>query len=152
VPFCHLTFSAARPVLRRYERTKVPEGTLGAAFRERRWSRGLEQWQAAEQIGISVATYRNWEVNRSEPDLRHIPAAIRFLGFDWRLSDASLGARIGLARTAAGLSIKQLAARLGADPSTVSGWETGLHTPSKRFAGKLAALLSRLRNPILTTS
>jgi len=59
VPFCHLAFSAPRPAIRRYERIRVPEGTLGAAFRERRWSRGLEQWEAAEEIGVSVATYRN---------------------------------------------------------------------------------------------
>lgn len=32
VPFCHLSFSASRPVERRYERVKVPAGTLGANF------------------------------------------------------------------------------------------------------------------------
>ena len=53
---------------------------LGAAFRVRRWSRGLEQREAAAEIGVSIATYRGWETNRYEPDLRHVPAAIRFLG------------------------------------------------------------------------
>jgi transcriptional regulator with XRE-family HTH domain len=142
VPFCHLAFSAPRPALRRYERTKVPAGTLGAAFRERRWSRGLEQWEAAEEIGVSVATYRAWETNRMKPDLRNIPAAIRFVGLDWRPQHASLGGRIRRMRTAAGLSVAQLATLLGVDPSTVLGWEAGLHEPSARSAAKLEKWLS----------
>jgi hypothetical protein len=56
VPFCQLTFLSVRPPLRHYERVKVPEGTLGAAFRTRRWGRGLEQREAAKEIGMSVAT------------------------------------------------------------------------------------------------
>jgi transcriptional regulator with XRE-family HTH domain len=93
VPFCHLTFSAPRPAGRRYERAKVPAGTLGAAFRERRWSRGLQQREAAEEIGVSVATYRGWEVNRSVPTVKHLPDAIAFLGFDWRDSSDSFDVR-----------------------------------------------------------
>lgn len=102
--------------IRRYERAKVPTGTLGAAFRERRWSRGLEQWEAAEEIGVSTATYRNWGVNRSVPALKHIPAAIQFLGFDWRETGESLGARIRHFRTTGGLSIRDFAAALELDP------------------------------------
>lgn len=60
VPFCHLTFLVDRPVLRRYERTKVPDDTLGVAFRNKRWVRGLEQREAAAEIGTTLATYRNW--------------------------------------------------------------------------------------------
>ena len=142
MPFCHLTFLAARPVARRYERTKVPEGTLGSAFRARRWSRGLDQEKAAAEIGISVKTYCGWETNRRKPDLRHIPAGIRFLGFDWRPPGLSLGARIRRARTAAGLSITRLAALIEADPSTVSEWENDLRTPSGRSTEKLERWLS----------
>ena len=144
MPFCHLTFSTVRPILRRYERTKVPEGTLGAAFRAQRWSRFLDQKQAAEEIGVTVATYCNWEVNRAEPDLRNIPAAIWFLGFDWRPKGVTLGERIRRARTAAALSIRQLAALLGVDSSTLRQCERGLHKPSRRLAAKLDAWLAHL--------
>jgi DNA-binding transcriptional regulator YiaG len=130
VPFCHLRFSASRPVERRYERAKVPAGTLGAAFRERRWSRCLEQWQAAKEIGVSTATYRNWEVNRSVPTVKHLPGAITFLGYDWRLSDGTFGDRVRNARTGRGLSIRQLAAALGVDPSTLARWEANDGMPS----------------------
>jgi transcriptional regulator with XRE-family HTH domain len=151
VPFCHLTFLTARPVLRPYERTKVPAGTLGATFRECRWSRGLDQMDAAAEVGVSVAAYCGWENNLQQPDLRNIPAANRFLGFDWRLPSTTLGDRIRRARTAAGLSITQLAALLEANPSTICGWETGQHEPSKRCAVKLEKWLSR-RARSLTTS
>jgi transcriptional regulator with XRE-family HTH domain len=137
VPFCHLTLLVVRPPLRRHERIKVPEGTLGAAFRARRWSRGLEQWEAALEIGVSVNTYCAWETNRRQPDLRYIPPAIRFLGSDWREPGQSLGERIRHKRTAAGLSIRQLAALLGADATTVKSWEAGLHAPSARSAARI---------------
>jgi len=137
VPFCHLTFSAPRPALRRYERTKVPAGTLGAAFRERRWSRRLEQWQTAAEIGVSVATYRGWEVNRAAPTVKHLPGAIAFLGYDWRDADESFGNRLRHGRTAAGMSIKELAAVLRVDPSTIQKWETSLHIPSTRYRARL---------------
>lgn len=121
----------------------MPEGTLGAAFRARRWSRGLDQKDAAKEIGVCTATYCCWENNLTEPDLRNIPRAIRFLGFDFRPSGASLGDRIRNARTAAGLSITELADRLGSDASAVREWESGLHAPSKRSAAKLEDWLAR---------
>jgi DNA-binding transcriptional regulator YiaG len=134
VPFCHLSFSATRPAIRRYERVKVPAGTLGAAFRERRWSRHLEQWQAAHEIGVSVDTYRAWETNRRRPELRHLPAAICFLGFDWRKAASSLSEQIRRARTAAGMSIRELAAIFRVDPATLRAWEVGVHAPTAHAA------------------
>jgi DNA-binding XRE family transcriptional regulator len=125
VPFCHLRFSASRPAERRYERAKVPAGTLGAAFRERRWSRGLEQWQAAKEIGVSTATYRNWEVNRAAPTVKHLPGAIAFLGYDWRGSGETFGARVRIVRTERGLSIRAAAAEIGIDPTTLRRCEIG---------------------------
>jgi transcriptional regulator with XRE-family HTH domain len=151
VPFCHLSFSASRPVERRYERAKIPTGTLGAAFRERRWSRGLEQRDAAKEIGVSVATYCGWETNRRVPDVRNIPAAIRFLGHYWRPSGTGLGERIRRTRTAIGLSITELANLLHMDGSAVRGWEAGLHSPSKRSAEKIHAWLARTASLELTT-
>ena len=90
--------------------------------------------------------------DRREPDLRNIPAAIRFLGFDWRRQGASLGERIRQARTAVGLSITQLAELLEVNPSAVEGWEHGLHMPSRRSAAKLAEWLSPTAGPDLTIS
>lgn len=143
VPFCHLAFLVDRPVVPRYERAKVAEGTLGAAFRDRRWSLRLEQRETAAQLGVTVATYRNWEMNRSEPDLRHIPAAIRFLGFDWRKFGDRIGDQVWQARTAAGLSIKDLSRILDSDESAICKWEAGLSLPSRRSLSKIRWWLSR---------
>jgi transcriptional regulator with XRE-family HTH domain len=137
-----------RPVERRYERKRVGKGTLGAAFRERRWSRGLEQRQAAEEIGVALATYRNWEVNRKVPDLRLIPRAIRFLGYDWRQVPDDFGGKIWHARTAEGLCLPELAAKLGISPDTLLAWEANEHRPSptllKRVEGWLASGRSKV--------
>lgn len=143
MPFCHLAFSARRPAIRRYERAKVPAGTLGAAFRERRWSRGLEQWEAADEIGVSVATYRNWEVNRSVPTVKHLPGAIAFLGFDWRVATDDFGGRVRAARTRCGFSIRQLAATLGIDPSTLARWESNEGLPSAALRAVIDDWLAR---------
>jgi transcriptional regulator with XRE-family HTH domain len=143
VPFCQLAFSASRPVERRYERAKIPAGTLGATFRERRWSGALEQWQAAKEIGVSVATYRNWEVNRSVPTVKHLPAAIAFLGYDWRAPNGTFGDRVRTARTGCGFSIRQLAAALGVDPSTLARWEANDGMPSAALRPVILAWLTR---------
>jgi transcriptional regulator with XRE-family HTH domain len=38
--------------------------------------------ESAQQIGISVETFANWEYSRSIPDICHLPKIIEFLGFD----------------------------------------------------------------------
>jgi transcriptional regulator with XRE-family HTH domain len=126
-----------RPPFGYHEWAVITPGTLGAAFRAKRWERRLDQQQAAQEIGVSVKTYWGWETNRREPDLRNIPAAIRFLGSDWRPDAGSLGDRIRQTRTALGLSIEKLATFLGTNPSAISKWEGGRATPSKRSAAKL---------------
>jgi DNA-binding transcriptional regulator YiaG len=97
----------------------------------------MEQREMAAEIGVSAATYGGWETNRRRPNLRHVPAVIRFLGFDWREPDPSLGDRIRHARTAVGLSIRELAETLTTDPATVRGWEVGLHTPSPKSLARI---------------
>jgi DNA-binding transcriptional regulator YiaG len=132
VPFCHLTFSAVRPVLRRFERVKVPDGTLGAALRERRWGRALEQNEAAGEIGTTLATYRNWEVNRSVPTLKYVPGVIAFLGYDWRPEPRTFGDELRRTRTALGVSIRQLARELRLDTDTIEDSECERSMPSQR--------------------
>jgi hypothetical protein len=64
--FCHLAFSASRLRIRPYERAHIQAATLGAAFRERRWSRNLDQRATAAEIGVTLATYRKLGVERHE--------------------------------------------------------------------------------------
>jgi transcriptional regulator with XRE-family HTH domain len=132
VPFCHLTFSAVRPPLLGNERVKVPEGTLGGAFRAQRRTLGLEQREVAEKLGVSSSTYRSWEVNRSKPALRYVPNAIAFLGYDWRATSNSPAELLRLKRTRRGWSLRNLARRAGVDWTTIRAWERNEHRPTRR--------------------
>lgn len=112
-------------------------GTLGAAFRARRAELGMEQREAAARIGVSVASYRGWEVNRREPTVSSLPGAIGFLGRDWRPIAATFGAELQRARTAAGLSLKGLARELRLDWTTLRRWEAGSSEPSTMLRGRV---------------
>jgi transcriptional regulator with XRE-family HTH domain len=142
VPFCHLAFSAERPPERRYERSKVPADTLGATFRERRWSRGFEQREAAAEIGVPVATYRRWEVNQAVPTLKYLPSAIAFLGYDWRPAPRSFGESLRIRRTRLGWSLRELARRAGVDWSTIRAWECGEQRPTRRLLAAVEGALA----------
>ena len=72
-------FSILRPPDRRYERIRVPEATLGAALRVKRWKESLEQLEVARRLGVSKDTYRNWEMNRRSPSPRSQAAVKRWL-------------------------------------------------------------------------
>lgn len=143
VPFCHLTFSADRPRYQHFERRDVASGTLGAQLRARRHVLRLEQQETAGQLGVSTATYRNWEMNRRAPDLRHTPAAITFLGYDWRETKGTLGEQIRAARIGKGLSLIELATILNIDPSTLRRWEMSVGAPSAALRPVIQEWLDR---------
>jgi DNA-binding XRE family transcriptional regulator len=97
----------------------------------------LEQWQAAKEIGVSTATYRNWEVNRSVPAVKHLPTAIAFLDYDWRGSGETFGDRVRTVRTERGLSIRAAAAELGIDPTTLRRCEVGTGALSRSMLARI---------------
>lgn len=108
---------------------------------------GFEQREAASEIGVGVGTYRNWEVNRSVPTLRHLPRAIAFLGYDWRPTPKTLAESLRLKRTRLGWSLRELPGRAGLDWTTIRAWERGQRRPTRRALGTvedaLATALSR---------
>ena len=57
--------------------------------------------------------------------VRFFPAVIRFLGYDPSPPSVSLAERIQAARWREGISQRELARKLGLDPSTVQAWEAG---------------------------
>jgi transcriptional regulator with XRE-family HTH domain len=77
----------------------------------------------AEAIGCHLSSLLNWEKGRAVPELRFLPAILRFLGYDPRPAADTFGGRIRAAREGAGLSERELARRLGLDPGTVAAWE-----------------------------
>lgn len=55
--------------------------------------------------------------------------------------EATLGDRLTAAREAAGLSVEELAARLGVRLDTLSGWEADQAEPRAVFLGRLSGML-----------
>jgi DNA-binding transcriptional regulator YiaG len=93
---------------------------------------------------VSVATLGHWELGRTAPATRFLPAIFRFLGCDPRpLGENTFPERLRVARTARGLSQEALARRLGIDPTTVWRWEAGRGCPGARLSKLLLNALTR---------
>jgi len=126
-----------RPPLAAYPREL---NTLGDHLRKRRLDLGLLQRHVAEKLGANKQTICNWENNQTSPQLRFLPRIIQFIGYvphDTR--PRTLGKQIVHHRHILGLSQKQLARRLGVDPSTLSRWERNEGRPSKKLLERLDA-------------
>lgn len=102
---------------------------------------GIRQADVAAAVGVTVATIQAWENGHTDPDLRRIPAIIRFLGRNPRPLPATLAGQIRHLRQARGLSTRDLARRLGTDPATVEQWERGECRPGPRLFGSLVQIL-----------
>jgi len=74
---------------------------------------------------VNQRTYENWEKGKYGPELRFFPAIIGFLGYDPSPLPVSLAERIEATRRREGISQRELARKLGLDPTTVWAWETG---------------------------
>jgi DNA-binding transcriptional regulator YiaG len=87
--------------------------------------RRLLQKEVARQLGVSVTTINNWEMNHTSTIPSYVPRVLAFLGYDPREQDKDLGKRIGLVRERQGLSQGSLARKLCLNVSTVRAWEHG---------------------------
>ena len=96
---------------------------MGEHLKRARLDRGLQQRDAAKEIGCDPGTLLNWEKGRVAPDVHFWPAILAYLGYDPRPAPAGFGGRLRAAREAEGLSHRELARRLGLDPGTVTAWE-----------------------------
>jgi transcriptional regulator with XRE-family HTH domain len=106
-------------------RIPIEPKTIGDHIRKRRLELKLLQKNVAKHLGVCQPCAYNWESNTSQPDIAYMPAVIRFLGYNPLPSVEGLGAQLVQRRTALGLTQKELARRLGVDPSTLARWERG---------------------------
>ena len=90
------------------------------------------QKDVAERIGVDTTSVFNWEANAAAPEIRYMPAIIRFLGYNPLPTASDWGERLVRHRTAMGLSQKEAALDLGVDPSTLAKWERGERGPADR--------------------
>ena len=101
-------------------RNRVPEKleTLADHLLRRRLTLKLLQRQVAKQIGVDKTSSHNWETNRTKPDLKFMPAIIRFLGYNPLPPPDGWAERLVQGRKLLGLSQKEAARQIGVDPGT----------------------------------
>jgi transcriptional regulator with XRE-family HTH domain len=117
--------------------------TLGDHLRKRRLDLALTQKDVADRLDADESSVWNWEKSRSSPALRFMPRIIAFLGYQPDdTKPEGLGQKTVAFRRLRGLTQKELARRLGVDPSTVASWERGEHQPSRRMLGRLGQVFA----------
>jgi transcriptional regulator with XRE-family HTH domain len=142
LPFRHAELRSEKP---RSEHYPKEINTLGEHIRTRRLNLKLLQKQVAEQIGVNGATITNWERNASTPVTHHIPAIIRFLGYDPAPPASTLPDRLVAVRRKLGLTQRKMAKRLGIDPGTLQSWEAGDHQSTKESLETIGRFLQNRR-------
>lgn len=117
-------------------RSRIPEKleTIGDHLLRRRLTLKLLQRQVAKQLEVNVATIVNWENSLSKPKVSHMPAIIRFLGYNPLPPSNGWAKRLVQARTALGLTQKEAAGRIGVDQCTLARWERGEREPAGIFS------------------
>jgi DNA-binding transcriptional regulator YiaG len=95
------------------------------------------QKNVAEQLGVNKTSVFNWEANTSAPEIRYIPAIIRFLGYNPLPEATGWGERLVRHRTTLGMPQKEAARRLGVDQGTLARWEQGKREPQGAFLGRV---------------
>jgi transcriptional regulator with XRE-family HTH domain len=71
-----------------------PQRLLGDHLRKRRLDLGLLQAEVADRLGVTESSVTNWELSRTEPELRFLPGIVRFLGYTPWSVDRSIGERL----------------------------------------------------------
>lgn len=118
--------------------------TLGDHIRKKRIETSRMQRDVAQIIGVSEDTITGWENNRYQPQLRHYPAIIAFIGYyPFKHETGSFAGKIRLLRFSKGYSYKQLGLLLGVNGSTARGWEQAKNVPTKRHMDTVDAFIQQ---------
>jgi transcriptional regulator with XRE-family HTH domain len=104
--------------------------TIGDHIRRRRLGLKMLQGEVAEQLGVDKASVFNWEANVGQPEIRFMPAIIRFLDYNPLPDAKSLAERLVRQRTTLGLSRDAAAMEIGVDAGTLARWERGEREPA----------------------
>ena len=105
------------------------------------------QKDVAEQLGVNKTSVFNWEANTSAPEIRYMPAIIRFLGYNPLPTVQAWGERLVRHRTTLGMTQKAAAGRLGVDQGTLARWERGEREPHGAFLGRVKRFLQNGQAP-----
>ena len=104
----------------------------------------------AEQIGVDKSTIQYWENNQVVPAVCHMPKIIEFLGYVPYVPTESFSERLRIRREALGLSQRKLAKLLNKDVTTLAGWETGKHRPTRKSRTEVEAFFTSCTSSALS--
>jgi DNA-binding XRE family transcriptional regulator len=86
LPFCWATLHKMRcphgPYFTQKKGYPANPKTIGDAIRKRRLDLNLRQIDVAAIIGCDELTVVNWEKGHRNPHIKHMPAIVRFLGYN----------------------------------------------------------------------
>ena len=139
LPFSQLDISTPKPIGQGY--TKLPQ-TIGNQIRNRRLELGLEQTEVADMISVSHNVIGILERGEMQPNSIHRPKIVQFLGYvPWPIDTKKLGGKLEHARLLKGLSMGDVAKRIGTIKTTVMRWEKNAYRPKPEVLKKLSELL-----------
>jgi transcriptional regulator with XRE-family HTH domain len=121
--------------------------TVGDHIRKRRLTLKMLQKEVGEQIGVDKTSIHNWETNVRSPEIRYMPAIIRFLGYNPLPETEGWGERLVRCRTTLGLTQREAAHRLDVDQGTLAKWERGEREPAGRFLDLVERFLDQVKAP-----
>ncbi len=124
---CHFNIRAFRPGNKIFTPIPYPfqPKTISDFLRKRRIDLGLWQRDVAAILDVNVASIRNWEGNWRKPHVEELPGLIWFIGFCPYDVTLPMHKRIVLWRSYNGLTQKEMAKRMGIDPTTLARLESG---------------------------
>jgi transcriptional regulator with XRE-family HTH domain len=97
--------------------------TLGEHIKKKCLMEGLFLEQLATRLGVTESTVINWEKGHHRTALHLRPRIIEFLGYDPYPPAETVGQKMRAKRHLLGLSIKEMAHRMGVDEASWGNWE-----------------------------
>ncbi len=122
----HKTFIAKKPTPAGFP---VKLDTISDHIRAVRMTRKLFQKDVAEIIGVTISSIENWEIKRSNPNVSFYPKIFEFLGYCviQYVPDGGYKQTLWNYRFQLGISIEELARKIGVDGRTIANLNTGGH-------------------------
>ncbi len=91
------------------------------------------QSELARMLGVTESCVWNWESNTSTPHWRCLKPIVEFLGYDPLPPAETMAERLVRYRWLRGWTQKEMAKRLGVDPTTLARWERGEREPAENY-------------------
>ena len=139
LPFLRFEGQTGKPMPISYPENPV---SIGDHIRKKRMELKLLQKDVAGVCGVTEDCIRNWEKNRSIPQIQFFPSISNFLGYlPFNVDLTTLSGKLKAHRNINGLSQKQLGKIVGVDGATVCSWELEENKPHKAILAKLDMML-----------